>query len=106
MTLALRSRILRLTTHYAVPAAGAQVGLGRTAAYEAALAGDIPVETYGRFKLVPKRKWDRMVRDLYREARADKPLLLNKRKTSTPKSIPSQVATSATPKKSATDKVT
>jgi hypothetical protein len=40
-----------------VPEAGAMIGLGRNASYEAAKAGKIPVQEYGALKIVPKNIW-------------------------------------------------
>ena len=40
-----------------VPEAGAMIGLGRNASYEAAKAGDIPVMKIGALKIVPRAKW-------------------------------------------------
>jgi hypothetical protein len=49
----------RLT--YEVPEAGAKLGLGRNASYEAARRGDIPVIKLGKLLKVPKAKFDRML---------------------------------------------
>ena len=40
-----------------VPEAGAMIGLGRNASYEAAKAGDIPVLEIGALKIVPRLAW-------------------------------------------------
>jgi hypothetical protein len=41
-----------------IPEAGAMVGLGRNASYEAAKAGKIPVMEFGRnIKIVPRVAW-------------------------------------------------
>jgi hypothetical protein len=40
-----------------IPEAGALIGLSRTAAYQAAAEGKIPVLEFGALKIVPKRKW-------------------------------------------------
>jgi hypothetical protein len=40
-----------------VPEAGAMIGLGRNASYEAAKAGDIPVLKIGALKIVPRGTW-------------------------------------------------
>jgi hypothetical protein len=42
-----------------VPEAGASIGLGRSAAYEAAKRGDIPTVPYGKRLLVPIKKFRR-----------------------------------------------
>jgi hypothetical protein len=55
-------RSLRRRFYYLVEDAGAQLGWSRAEAYRRAVAGDIPIERDGRFLLVPKRKWDPIVR--------------------------------------------
>jgi hypothetical protein len=40
-----------------IPAAGALVGLGKNAAYDAARAGQIPVLKFGKQKIVPRLLW-------------------------------------------------
>jgi hypothetical protein len=40
-----------------VPEAGAMIGLGRNAAYEAVKAGKIPVLEFGSLKIVPRGPW-------------------------------------------------
>jgi hypothetical protein len=40
-----------------VPEAGAMIGLGRNAAYEAAKKGEIPVIEFGSLKIVPRIPW-------------------------------------------------
>jgi hypothetical protein len=40
-----------------IPAAGAMVGLSRSAAYEAAKRGEIPVLKFGFLKIVPRALW-------------------------------------------------
>ena len=40
-----------------IPEAGAMIGLGRNAAYEAAKAGQIPVMEFGALKIVPRTVW-------------------------------------------------
>ena len=40
-----------------VPEAGAMIGLGRNASYEAAKAGKIPVLKMGSLKIVPRGPW-------------------------------------------------
>ncbi|MDN3274741.1 hypothetical protein QWJ07_10830 [Frankia sp. RB7] len=49
---------LRARFYYSIPVAGAQVGWGRSEAYRAARRGDIPTEDVGRFKLVPRKRWN------------------------------------------------
>ena len=44
-----------------IPEAGAMIGLGRNAAYEAAIAGKIPVMQFGALKIVPKGPWLRQI---------------------------------------------
>jgi hypothetical protein len=45
-----------------IPEAGAMVGLGRNASYEAAKAGKIPVLEFGRnIKIVPRAAWLRQI---------------------------------------------
>lgn len=44
-----------------VPEAGAKLGLGRTAAYEAAARGDLPVVKVGRALRVPIVAFERML---------------------------------------------
>jgi hypothetical protein len=61
-------RNLRLRHYYPVENAGAQLGYSRAEAYRRAKAGDIPVERDGKFLLVPRRKWDRIVSRLLRGA--------------------------------------
>lgn len=57
---------LRYRNYYTVDAAGAQIGWSRASSFRRAHAGDIPIERDGRFLLVPKRKWDRIVRRIKR----------------------------------------
>jgi hypothetical protein len=52
------SRKLRDRLFYKVFVAGAQVDYTRTDSYRAADEGIIPTEWHGRFRLVPKKKWD------------------------------------------------
>jgi hypothetical protein len=66
MGLATLSPLIRLLQYYQVPDAGAQIGLGRTLSYDAARAGLIPTEKYGRFLLVPRVRWDARVRKILR----------------------------------------
>jgi hypothetical protein len=40
-----------------VPEAGAMIGLGRNASYDAVKAGKIPVMEFGSRKIVPRRPW-------------------------------------------------
>jgi hypothetical protein len=44
-----------------VPEAGALIGLGRNASYEAAKAGKIPTMEFGALLIVPKQKWLAMI---------------------------------------------
>jgi hypothetical protein len=44
-----------------VPEAGALIGLGRNASYEAAKAGKIPVMEFGSLMIVPRAKWLAMI---------------------------------------------
>jgi excisionase family DNA binding protein len=44
-----------------VPEAGAQLGLGRNASYEAAKRGDIPTLRLGKLLRVPKAALDRLL---------------------------------------------
>ncbi|MBR0801731.1 helix-turn-helix domain-containing protein [Bradyrhizobium jicamae] len=46
---------------YEVPEAGALLGLGRNASYEAAKRGDIPTIRIGRLIRVPKAAFDLML---------------------------------------------
>jgi excisionase family DNA binding protein len=45
---------------YEVPEAGALLGLGRNASYEAAKRGDIPTIRIGKLLRVPKAAFDQM----------------------------------------------
>ena len=40
-----------------IPEAGAMIGLGRAASYQAAGEGKIPVLEFGSLKIVPKLEW-------------------------------------------------
>jgi hypothetical protein len=40
-----------------IPQAGAMVGLGKNASYDAARAGQIPVMEFGKQKIVPRLPW-------------------------------------------------
>jgi hypothetical protein len=40
-----------------IPAAGAMVGLGKNASYDAAKAGQIPVLEFGKQRIVPRLEW-------------------------------------------------
>jgi hypothetical protein len=60
------SRKLRKRHYYMVPAAGAQVGYSRAESYRAAERGDIPTEKDGRLLLVPRKRWDRIRKQLLR----------------------------------------
>jgi hypothetical protein len=42
---------------FSVPEAGAMIGLGRNASYEAAKAGQIPTIQIGGIKIVPRIPW-------------------------------------------------
>ena len=44
-----------------IPEAGAQLGISRNSAYEAAARGEIPVIRVGKRLLVPKAAFDRLV---------------------------------------------
>ena len=44
-----------------VPAAGARLGLGRSASYEAARRGDLPCIKIGGRRVVPRRAIDRLL---------------------------------------------
>jgi len=46
---------------WTVPEAGAQLGLGRNASYEAAKRGDIPTIRLGKLLRVPKVAFDRLI---------------------------------------------
>lgn len=46
-----------------VEEAGAMAGLGRSASYEAARRGEIPVIKLGRLLKVPKALWQRMLNE-------------------------------------------
>lgn len=46
-----------------VPEAGAKLGLGRNASYEAVARGDIPVLRIGRLLRVPKAAFERMLNE-------------------------------------------
>jgi hypothetical protein len=61
---------LRARRYYKVPAAGRKVGWGRSESYRAAERGDMPVERFGpKLILVPRGRWDRIVRRLLAKAR-------------------------------------
>jgi hypothetical protein len=68
------SRKLREQFYYRVPVAGAQVGWSRSESYRAAERGDLPVEQLEGSRLlgVPRKKWDRQVRQLLRGASVTK----------------------------------
>jgi hypothetical protein len=40
-----------------ITAAGAMIGLGKNASYDAAKAGKIPVMEFGKQKIVPRLEW-------------------------------------------------
>jgi hypothetical protein len=42
---------------FSVPEAGAMIGLGRNASYEAAKNGEIPTMEFGSLKIVPRIPW-------------------------------------------------
>ncbi|CAN7732548.1 helix-turn-helix domain-containing protein [Mesorhizobium sp. LjNodule214] len=44
-----------------VPEAGAKLGLGRNASYEAAARGEIPTIRFGKLLKVPKAAFERML---------------------------------------------
>ena len=44
-----------------IPEAGAMIGLGRNASYEAAKAGQIPVLEFGALKIVPRAPWLKLI---------------------------------------------
>jgi excisionase family DNA binding protein len=46
---------------FTVPEAGAQLGLGRNASYDAAKRGDIPTIKLGKLLRVPKLAFERML---------------------------------------------
>jgi hypothetical protein len=58
------SPLLRARLYYGVPEAGQKVGLKRSESYRAAERGEIPTEWRGRFLVVPRKKWDAMVKRL------------------------------------------
>jgi hypothetical protein len=63
------SRTHRRKLYYLVEEAGAQVTWSRAESYRRAHAGDMPTEKDGKFILVPKGKWDPIVRRLRRRLR-------------------------------------
>ena len=56
------------TLVYTVPEAGALLGLGRNASYEAAARGDLPVVRLGKLMRVPKAALDRMLNEAGRKS--------------------------------------
>jgi hypothetical protein len=60
------SRKLRKRFYYTIPEAGAQVAFSRAEAYRAADRGDIPTEKDGRLRLVPRKRWDRLRKQILR----------------------------------------
>jgi hypothetical protein len=60
------SRKIRKRLFYKVPEAGAQAGYSRAASYRAADDGFIPTERHGKFRLVPRRLWDRIRKQIKR----------------------------------------
>jgi hypothetical protein len=57
---------LRKRHYYKVAIAGAQVGYSRAGSYRAADDGVIPTEWHGRFRLVPRKTWDRIRKRILR----------------------------------------
>jgi excisionase family DNA binding protein len=51
-----------------VPEAGAKLGLGRQAAYQAVERGEIPVIRFGRLLKVPKLAFERMLAEAGRKS--------------------------------------
>jgi hypothetical protein len=60
------SRKFRKRHYYTVPEAGAQVAFSRAESYRAAERGDIPIEKDGRLLLVPRKRWDRIRKQILR----------------------------------------
>jgi hypothetical protein len=60
------SRKLRKRFYYMVPEAGAQVFYSRAGSYRAADEGVIPTEKHGKFRLVPKKQWDPIRKQILR----------------------------------------
>jgi hypothetical protein len=60
-------RHIRQRFYYSIPGAGAMIGWSRSESYLAAKRGDIPVEKDGWLSLVPRAKWDRIVKRMLRE---------------------------------------
>ena len=46
---------------YSIPEAGAMIGLGRDASYQAAKKGQIPTVDMGHLKIVPRIRWLRIL---------------------------------------------
>ena len=42
---------------FSIPEAGAMIGLGRDASYQAAKAGEIPTIPFGKISIVPRIPW-------------------------------------------------
>ena len=61
---------VRQRHYYSVPVAGAKIELGRSQSYQAAQDGLIPTVRDGKFLLVPRKRWDRMVKRLLRGGKA------------------------------------
>jgi hypothetical protein len=59
-------RALRRKLFYLVPQAGAMKGYGRSESYRRARSGEIPTERHGRLLVVPKKPWDREVKQVKR----------------------------------------
>jgi hypothetical protein len=55
-------RQLRAKVYYAVPEAGRRVGWSKSESYRQVELGTLPIVRHGKLMLVPKRKWDRMVK--------------------------------------------
>jgi hypothetical protein len=60
------SEKIRKKFFYTVPAAGKRVGLKRTQSYRAAELGQIPTKRDGKYLLVPRKPWDRQVKQILR----------------------------------------
>lgn len=57
---------LRKQLYFMIPEAGAQVGYSRAGSYRAADDGVIPTTWVGRYRLVPRKPWTRVKRQLAR----------------------------------------
>lgn len=58
---------LRWKFYYDVPRAGDKVGWSRSESYRRAERGEMPTERDGKLLLVPRKRWDRKVKNLLRE---------------------------------------